>query len=47
MHFLRQLLTSYNNTAIAKQLVRLLTVDQVSVNDYLERQTMHVLYLYS
>ena len=41
MHFLRQLLMSYNNTAIAKQLVRLLTVDQISVNDYLKRQTMY------
>ena len=41
MHFLRQLLTSYSNTAIAKQLVRLLNVDQISVNDYLKRQTMY------
>ena len=41
MYFLRQLLTSYSNTAIAKQLVRLLTVDKISVNDYLKRQTMY------
>ena len=40
MHFLLQLLTRYSNTAIVKQLVRLLTVDKISVNDYLERQTI-------
>ena len=40
MHFLRQLLTSYSNTAIAKQLVLLLTVDKISVNDYLKRQDL-------
>ena len=38
MHFLFSLLTSYSDTVIAKQLIRLLTVDHVSDNDYLKRQ---------